>query len=225
MDTTMARFSHEKHFSDILAGKYDIIIGTQMVAKGLDFPNVTLVGVLSADSALYAQDYRSFERAFSLFTQVVGRSGRAEKAGRAYIQTFTPENPVIALAAAQDYDGFYAEEIDSRRIHLYPPFCDMVGIGFSGLEYAGTKEAARRFLVEFTRLAKTEYAELPLRVLGPCESQIVKLAGKYRFRMAIKCRYDRRTRALLRGVADWYFSQPALRGVTLTVDPKYESSI
>lgn len=80
MDTTMARFSHEKHFSDILAGKYDIIIGTQMVAKGLDFPNVTLVGVLSADSALYAQDYRSFERAFSLFTQVVGRSGRAEKA-------------------------------------------------------------------------------------------------------------------------------------------------
>ena len=225
MDTTMARFSHEKHFSDILAGKYDIIIGTQMVAKGLDFPNVTLVGVLSADSALYAQDYRSFERAFSLFTQVVGRSGRAEKAGRAYIQTFTPENPVIALAAAQDYDGFYAEEIDSRRIHLYPPFCDMVGIGFSGLEYAGTKEAARRFLAEFTRLAKTEYAELPLRVLGPCESQIVKLAGKYRFRMAIKCRYDRRTRALLRGVADWYFSQPALRGVTLTVDPKYESSI
>lgn len=225
MDTTMARFSHEKHFSDILAGKYDIIIGTQMVAKGLDFPNVTLVGVLSADSALYAQDYRSFERAFSLFTQVVGRSGRAEKAGRAYIQTFTPENPVIALAAAQDYDGFYAEEIDSRRIHLYPPFCDMVGIGFSGLAYAKTKEAARQFLAEFARRAKADYAGLPLRVLGPCESQIVKLAGKYRFRMAVKCRYDKRTRALLRGTADWYFSQPALRGVTLTVDPKYESSI
>lgn len=167
MDTTMARFSHEKHFSDILAGKYDIIIGTQMVAKGLDFPNVTLVGVLSADSALYAQDYRSFERAFSLFTQVVGRSGRAEKAGRAYIQTFTPENPVIALAAAQDYDGFYAEEIDSRRIHLYPPFCDMVGIGFSGLAYAKTKEAARQFLAEFARRAKADYAGLPLRVLGP----------------------------------------------------------
>ena len=89
-----------------------------MVAKGLDFPNVTLVGVLSADSALYAQDYRSFERAFSLFTQVVGRSGRAQKAGRAFIQTFTPENPVIALAAAQDYDSFYEEEIESRRLHL-----------------------------------------------------------------------------------------------------------
>ena len=132
MDTTMARFSHEKHFADFSAGKYDIIIGTQMVAKGLDFPNVTLVGVLSADSALYAQDYRSFERAFSLFTQVVGRSGRAQKAGRAFIQTFTPENPVIALAAAQDYDSFYEEEIESRRLHLYPPFCDMAGIGFSG---------------------------------------------------------------------------------------------
>ncbi len=119
MDTTMSRFSHEKYFADFSAGKYDMIIGTQMVAKGLDFPNVTLVGVLSADASLFAQDYRSYERAFSLFTQVVGRSGRAEKAGRAFIQTFTPENTVISLAAAQDYDSFFAQEIESRRIHLY----------------------------------------------------------------------------------------------------------
>ncbi|MEM1484963.1 primosomal protein N' [Oscillospiraceae bacterium PP1C4] len=225
MDTTMARFSHERHFADFSAGKYDIIIGTQMVAKGLDFPNVTLVGILSADSSLYAQDYRSFERAFSLFTQVVGRSGRAEKAGRAYIQTFTPENSVIALAAAQDYDEFYAGEIESRRIHLYPPYCDMVGVGFSGLSNAQVQAASRRLLQKLTTLARAEYADLPLRVLGPCESQIVKIAGKYRWRMAIKCNFNARTREFLWRVVQWYYAQQENKAVSIYIDPKYENSI
>lgn len=225
LDTTMARFSHEKHFSDFSAGKYDIIIGTQMVAKGLDFPNVTLVGILSADSALYAQDYRSFERAFALFTQVVGRSGRSEKAGRAYLQTFTPENPIIAMAAAQDYDRFYQEEIESRRIHLYPPYCDMVGVGFSGLDSGQVQSAAQRFLQEAVRLAKTEYPDLPLRLLGPCESVIAKLAGRYRWRMAIKCRYDGHTREWLWKAVRWYYAQNENKLVSLSVDPKFESAI
>ncbi|WP_066453000.1 replication restart helicase PriA [Anaerotruncus rubiinfantis] len=225
MDTTMSRFSHEKHFADFSAGKYDIIIGTQMVAKGLDFPNVTLVGVLSADASLYAQDYRSFERAFSLFTQVVGRSGRAEKAGRAYIQTFTPENPVIALAAAQDYDTFYETEIESRRIHLYPPYCDMIGVGFSGLANLQVRDAARRFLSKLAEVAKNEYPDLPLRVLGPCESQILKIAGKFRWRMAIKCSCNARTREFLWKVVEWYYSQNENRQVSLSIDPRYENSI
>ena len=225
MDTTMARFSHEKHFADFSAGKYDIIIGTQMVAKGLDFPNVTLVGVLSADSALYAQDYRSFERAFSLFTQVVGRSGRAQKAGRAFIQTFTPENPVIALAAAQDYDSFYEEEIESRRLHLYPPFCDMAGIGFSGQRGGETRAAARRFLQELTALAQSEYADLPLRVLGPCESQILKIAGRYRWRMAVKCRWNARTRELLWRTVQKYLAVREYHSVALSIDPRFESAL
>ncbi|MBC8585721.1 replication restart helicase PriA [Youxingia wuxianensis] len=225
MDTTMSRFSHEKYFSDFSAGKYDIIIGTQMVAKGLDFPNVTLVGVLSADASLYAQDYRSFERAFSLFTQVVGRSGRAEKAGRAYIQTFTPENPVIALAAAQDYEGFYQEEIESRKIHLYPPFCDMVGIGFSGGNLSQVQRAAKGFLDQLAVTAANEYPSLPLRVLGPCESQILKIAGKFRYRMAIKCSYNSTTRELLWKAADWYYAQNEFKGVGLSVEPRYENSI
>lgn len=196
-----------------------------MVAKGLDFPNVTLVGVLSADASLYAQDYRSFERAFSLFTQVVGRSGRAEKAGRAYIQTFTPENPVIALAAAQDYDTFYETEIESRRIHLYPPYCDMIGVGFSGLANLQVRDAARRFLSKLAEVAKNEYPDLPLRVLGPCESQILKIAGKFRWRMAIKCSCNARTREFLWKVVEWYYSQNENRQVSLSIDPRYENSI
>ena len=225
LDTTMSRFSHERYFNDISAGKYDIVIGTQMVAKGLDFPNVTLVGVLSADAALYAQDYRSYERAFSLFTQVVGRSGRAQKAGRAYIQTFTPENSVIALAAAQDYDSFYAEEIESRRIHLYPPFCDLVGVGFSGPENPLVRQAAQAFLGQLKALAQADYPQLPLRVLGPCENQVLRIAGKYRWHMAVKCRWDASTRQLLRRTAAWYARQGGCRGVALAVDPRYESAI
>lgn len=225
MDTTMARYSHETYFSEFAAGKYDIMIGTQMVAKGLDFPNVTLVGVLSADSSLYAQDYRSYERAFSLFTQVVGRSGRAEKAGRAYIQTFTPENDVISLAAEQDYDTFYQQEIQNRRIHLYPPYCDMIGVGFSGLVNAKVRDASKRFLNKFAQEAQKDFPDLPLRVLGPCESQINRIAGKYRWRMAIKCNYNARFRSLLWRVVEWYYTQNENKNVSVFVDPKYENSI
>ena len=109
-DTTMAKYSHEKKLKQFADGEYDIMVGTQMVAKGLDFPNVTLVGVLSADQALYSDDFRSYERAFALLTQVVGRSGRGEKEGLAVIQTYTPENPVIQMAARQDYGAFSREK-------------------------------------------------------------------------------------------------------------------
>ena len=223
MDTTMSRYSHEKHFAAFAGGNYDIMIGTQMVAKGLDFPNVTLVGILSADASLYAQDYASFERAFALFTQVVGRSGRADKAGRAYIQTFSPENPIIEMAARQDYDSFYAEEIENRRIHLYPPFCDMAGVGFAGIDEKKVREAARLFLETFTALAKRDYSDLPLRVLGPCESSVARIAGKYRWRMAVKCSYNARTRELLRRTLEQLCAQPAARGVSVQIDPKYSA--
>lgn len=225
MDTTMARDSHERMLGDFAAGKYDIMIGTQMVAKGLDFPNVTLVGILSADASLYAQDYRSFERAFSLFTQVVGRSGRAEKPGRAFIQTFTPENPVIELAASQDYPAFYQEEIASRKIHLYPPFCDMMGIGFSGPDQKEVAQAARTFLEHLVGSAKTGYPDMPLRVLGPCESQIARIAGKYRWRMVVKCVANARFRQFLREQVEWYCGQKEWKRVAVYIDPRCESSL
>ena len=156
---------------------------------------------------------------------MVGRSGRAQKAGRAFIQTFTPENPVIALAAAQDYDSFYEEEIESRRLHLYPPFCDMAGIGFSGQRGGETRAAARRFLQELTALAQSEYADLPLRVLGPCESQILKIAGRYRWRMAVKCRWNARTRELLWRTVQKYLAVREYHSVALSIDPRFESAL
>ena len=121
-DSMMSKFSYENKLRDFAYGKYDIMLGTQMVAKGLDFPNVTLVGVLSADQSLYSGDFKSYERTFSLLTQVVGRAGRNQHNGFAVIQTFTPENPIINLAAKQDYDSFYADEIILRKALLYPPF-------------------------------------------------------------------------------------------------------
>ena len=125
-DTTFSRYSYEKSFTAFRNGEYDIMIGTQMIGKGLDFPNVTLVGVLSVDRSLYAGDFRSYEKTFSLITQVVGRGGRGDKKGRAVLQTFIPEHYVMELAAQQDYEGFYNEEITIRRELIFPPLCDML---------------------------------------------------------------------------------------------------
>lgn len=196
-DTTMARFSHETKLQSFSRGEYDIMIGTQMVAKGLDFPNVTLVGVLSADQSLYSDDYRGYERAFSLLTQVVGRSGRGGEPGRAVIQTSTPENPVIRLAANQDYEAFYRDEIALRQARLYPPFADICMVGFSSLEQRPALEAARRFLEMLTGLAKSAYPSLPLRVIGPSEAGVFKMNNKYRYKLMIKCRNNKAFRGFL----------------------------
>lgn len=199
-DTTMSRFAHEEKFARFSRGDYDILLGTQMVAKGLDFPNVTLVGVISADQALFGDDYRSYERAFSLLTQVVGRSGRGSKKGRAIIQTFTPDHPVLALAARQDYEGFYKSEIAVRRGMLYPPFCDICMIGFVGPTEEKTESAARLFTELLRQQAEREFSNLPLRVLGPAPAPVSKVSGKYRYRLLIKCRDHPRLRELIRGL-------------------------
>ena len=146
-------------------GDYDILVGTQMVAKGLDFPNVTLVGVLNADQMLYADDYRSYERSFSLLTQVVGRSGRGESKGMAVIQTYTPDNLIISMASRQDYNAFFSAEINVRRAMLYPPFADICLVGFVGENQSLTLRAANAFLQEFSALAKSGFRELLSSVL------------------------------------------------------------
>lgn len=204
MDTTMTRFSHEKYFAAFSAREYDIMVGTQMVAKGLNFPLVTLVGVLSADQSLYGGDFRGTERAFSLLTQVVGRGGRGERPARALVQTFSPENPVIRLAAEQDYPAFYREEILSRKLHLYPPFCTMAGVGFVGGDQDEVLARCKEFLAHFRALAAREYADLPIRLLGPAPSDILKAAGKYRYKLILKCRSSARLRALLAEMLVWF---------------------
>lgn len=220
MDTTMTKFSHEKLFGAFAAHEYDIMIGTQMVAKGLNFPDVTLVGVLMADQSLYAGDFRSYERSFSLLTQVVGRCGRGEKRGRAFVQTYSPENPVIQLAARQDYTAFYTQEIGSRRLHLYPPFCTMAGVGFVGEALEEVRAWSAKFLERFRAVAAENYPALPIRVLGPVPSEILKAAGKYRYKLMLKCRNDAATRALLAELLEWFYKE--CRTVTVFVDMHYD---
>lgn len=197
-DTTSGRNAHEKMLAAFGRGEYDIMLGTQMVAKGLDFPNVTLVGVLSADQSLYADDFRAAERTFSLITQVVGRSGRGALSGRAVIQTGTPDNEVIRLASCQDYDAFFAKESKFRRTLSYPPYCDICQIGFSGADEAAVRRAAADF---FRRLAAVTRAKsLPSQLMGPSPASFYKADGRYRYRIVMKCRNDKHTRALVAGL-------------------------
>ncbi|HEX3038413.1 MAG TPA: primosomal protein N' [Oscillospiraceae bacterium] len=196
-DTTMTRFAYEKKLRLFSQGEYDIIIGTQMVAKGLDFENVTLVGVLSADQSLYSDDFRSSERAFDLLTQVVGRAGRGKFEGNAMIQTFTPENAIIQLAAEQNYQAFYDNEIKFRKMMLYPPFVDIIVVGFVGANESKVRNASNTFLGLLSKLAKSDYSDLPMRVLNPSPALIAKVSNKYRYKIIIKCRNDRRFRGML----------------------------
>jgi len=196
-DTTVSRAAYTDKLNAFANGEYDIMVGTQMVAKGLDFEKVTLVGVLLADQMLYSDDFRSYERAFSLLTQVVGRSGRGEFKGRAIIQTLTPENPVIAMAARQDYNEFYTNEIKIRKAMLYPPFSDICLVGFSGGTEQIVKNMSLRFLERLKELASSDYPDVPLRVLGPSPAVINRIKGKYRYKIIMKCRRSARLRQML----------------------------
>ena len=196
-DSTAAKDAHEKLLARFADHEYDIMVGTQMVAKGLDFEDVTLVGVLGIDSLLFAQGFRAYETVFSLITQVVGRSGRAKDPGFAIIQTTDPDNPVLNLAAAQDYDAFFEQEIAYRRLGLYPPFCGLCVIGFAGGKEIEVARAAARFSALLGQQAARQ-PDLPLRVLGPTPGNIEKINDTYRYKLTIKCRNDRRFRDLVR---------------------------
>jgi primosomal protein N' (replication factor Y) len=164
-------------------------------------------------------DFRGFERSFALLTQVVGRSGRHVQKGRALIQTYHPQHPVIAQAAEQDYPAFFAQEIQSRKWHLYPPFCTLAGVGFVGLSLEEVTLWSERFLEQF-RLCAAAYPALPIRVLGPVDADTLKAAGKYRRKLIIKCKNNRDTRALLREVLTWFSGE--CKTVTAFVDMYYD---
>ena len=196
-DSTMQKFAYEKKLQAFQNGEYDIMLGTQMVAKGLDFPNVTLVGVLSADLMLHNNDFRSYERTFSLLTQVAGRSGRGDLHGRAVIQTYEPENPVIDLAAHQNYTEFYKDEILMRKAMLYPPFTDICVVSFIGKDTDKTRLASQTFSNSLAALAKAEYSELPMRVLGPSPALVSKINNKYRYHLIMRFKNTKRFREML----------------------------
>ena len=186
-DTTSGKAAFEKKFSAFAKHDYDIMVGTQMIAKGLDFPDVTLVGVLKTDNLLYNADYKAYERTFSLITQVVGRAGRADKKGRAIIQTFSPEHFVISLAAAQNYPAFYEEEIKLREATFCPPMCDIVTFGFSAASQSVCANAARKFAAMLRKKAEEFGERVPIRILGPAPNVVEKVNGRYRFTLMVKC--------------------------------------
>lgn len=209
---------HETKFGEFAQGKYQIMVGTQMVAKGLNFPDVTLVGVLGADQSIFSQDFRGCERAFSLLTQVVGRCGRGRLPGRALIQTAVPQHPVILQAARQDYDSFYADEIKSRKLGLYPPFCTLCQVGFSGEQEEKVCAAAMWFAKHFGQRAKKDYPDLPLRLVNPCEMALARNAGKYRYGVMIKCRMSERFSRLMWEMLRAFDSEKNNRSVHIWVD-------
>ncbi len=197
-DSTMSRDSYSTYLKQFANGEYDILLGTQMVAKGLDFPNVTLVGVLGADNALYSEDFRSFERVFSLLTQVIGRAGRGDTAGRAIIQTADPESNIISLASRQDYDGFYEEEILNRKLMIYPPYCDICVVSTRSVLGENAKCSINAVCEEIKRLVENEYTAVKLIVLGPSPASIPKVNNKYRYRIILKCKNNKEFREMLR---------------------------
>ncbi|MBO4694157.1 MAG: primosomal protein N' [Clostridia bacterium] len=196
-DSTMTRNSYAVNLGAFADGEYDIMVGTQMVAKGLDFPNVSLVGVIGADRALSGDDYRGYERTFSLLTQVIGRAGRADGNGIAVIQTSDTDNHIIELAKKQDYEAFYDEEIIDRRIKIFPPYCDLCLIWTQSASESLSKSAILKIFNCIKELITEEYPDLHLIILGPNSAYISKVGGKYRYRMIIKCKNNQRFRDMI----------------------------
>lgn len=222
-DTTTAKNSHEKSFRLFAEGEYDIMVGTQMVAKGLDFPDVTLVGVISVDQQLYNDDFRSTERTFDLLTQVVGRSGRGEKEGRAVIQTLAPENAVIELSAQQDYKEFYSTEIGIRKGLVYPPYCDLCSITFVGNGESNVMFAAKNFFSLFKERLLERYKDEKVVVLGPVAPKVGKISNKYRQRLIIKCKNSSHFRAFIAECLKEFSTYKAYNNITVYADMNPDS--
>ena len=193
-DTTASKSAYEQMLGKFRRGEADILLGTQMVTKGHDFPNVTLVGVLLADASLYLDDYRASERTFSMLTQVIGRAGRGDRPGRAIIQTNNPDSEIIALASAQDYPTFYEREVRLRRLLCFPPTCDIALLTVSGTLENELLMATKKLYEELGAIRKEEkYQSVELVTFGPFEAPVYRVDNRYRMRMVIKCRLTKQT--------------------------------
>ena len=217
MDTTQSKFSHEELLTKFRRGEADVLLGTQMVTKGHDFPDVTLVGVINADSSMYLDDYRASERTFAMLTQVIGRAGRADTPGVAVVQTFNPSSDIITLASNQDYGEFYRREIRLRQALVFPPFCDIAVVTLASRDEALLSGATVR-LREWVRDAVAgPYADLKLIVFGPFEAPVYKIQGVCRNRLVIKCRLNRRSREMLAHILT-DFGKNAGKRLSISVD-------
>ena len=193
-DTTTTKSAYEKLLGQFRAREADVLLGTQMVTKGHDFPAVTLVGVLSADASLYLDDYRAAERTFAMLTQVIGRAGRSDKEGEAIIQTSNPDHECIKLACEQNYDEFYEREIRLRKELCFPPFCDIAVISLSSTLENELHKASAQITEQIASISKKDFSDIPLVVFGPFEAPVYKVENKYRLRTVLKCRLNKRSR-------------------------------
>ena len=218
-DTVSAVNTHQKILDRFRQEKIPVLIGTQMVAKGLDIPNVTLVGVLDGDLSLYADSYRAAETSFNMITQVVGRAGRGDASGRAMIQTLVPDHQVLKLAANQDYDGFYELEIGLRRLQQLPPFAQLLTVTFTGQEEAAVLRCAVKFrdaLGSFLR--QPAYGSKVLALLGPAPCPVPKINYHYRYRLTLRCKPDKDLRGLLAHLLREFARDKTTRGITAFAD-------
>ncbi len=217
-DTSSNMLEYEKAYDEFSKGEYDILLGTQMIGKGLDFPNVTLVGVLSIDKALYTGDFRSYEHTFSLITQVIGRGGRGQKPGRAFLQTYMPDHYVLNLAANQDYNEFYAQEIAVRKAFLYPPLCDLCVVGISGKDDCAVEDAGKYFLDVMKKYISREKPKIVLRVLGLARCGFERIDEKYRYRIILKCKNTSDFRCFLAHVIKQACKSKKFNGISVYAD-------
>ena len=218
-DTVTAVNTHEAILDRFRTEKIPVLLGTQMVAKGLNLPNVTLVGVLDGDMSLYAGSFRAAETTFDLLTQVVGRAGRGKAEGRAILQTLVPEHPVIRLAAMQDYDGFYDLESRLRQVQSLPPFGDCCQVTFSGPEEQRVLRAAAAYRAGLCAiLAGEDYQDEKCTVLGPAPCPVPKINFQYRYRLTLRCRLDRKMRLLVAHLLRQASQDKQNRGVSVYAD-------
>ena len=218
-DTTSGKLSYDRMLEDFRAGRADILLGTQMVAKGHDFPKVTLVGVVLADTSLFVSDFRAAEKTFSLLTQVIGRAGRAT-AGIAVIQTFAPKNDIIRLACSQDYEEFYKGEIALRRELLYPPFCDLVTLTVTGEDETEVMKESARLSESIIGRLQGELDKLPFMVFGPFEASVYRVNEKYRMKMVVKCRLNALCRKMFSELLSEFSKSARRASVSIDFNPQ-----
>ena len=219
-DTTTEKNAYDRILNDFREHKADILVGTQMVTKGHDFPDVTLVGVVMTDNALYLDDYHAHERSFSLLTQVIGRAGRGKKPGRAVIQTFNPEHEIIELSKKQDYDKFFESEIKMREMLLFPPFCDIVLFSLQSDDEELLHRAAMQLRKAIEGRLAAEFSDIKMLMYGPCEMQIYRINGICRMQLLCKTRMGARQRLLVSGVIKAFMKKyPRHIGISVDINP------
>jgi len=218
-DSTSGKNSSRELLDSFRRGEADILLGTQMVTKGHDFPNVTLVGVLLADMSLYMDDYHANERTFAMLTQVIGRAGRSEKDGVAIIQTNNPDNDTIKLACKQDYESFYKSEIRLRKLLTFPPYCDIAVMTVVSTDEKQVMLTAAKLSAEIKKLLDDFYSDVPLEVFGPFEAPVYKVEEKYRMRMVIKCKLNKRSRKLFDELMQKFGKEGNRTAVTVDFNP------